>query len=151
MNTQTNYQTPSKRTNGQQMPTFFNMINDILQNPLAETVDQGNQSRSRHSRPAANVVKTEDAYLLQLAAPGFKKKDFAISVNDGKITISSEVEQESNTDFQLREFSYGSFSRSFTLPKNVDTDSIVATYANGILNISIPVLPEAKPKTIEIK
>ena len=131
------------------MPTFLNMINDILQNPIVENVVHNAPKRT--NRPAANVVKTEDAYLLQLAAPGYKKKDFAISIEDGKMTISTEAEHESADQYQLREFSYGAFSRSFTLPKNVDTDSIAATYSNGILSLSIPVLPDAKPKTIQIK
>nr|MBP6610047.1 Hsp20/alpha crystallin family protein [Paludibacter sp.] len=94
---------------------------------------------------------------VELAAPGFEKADFKIELNRNLLTISSDKKLETETNegevFTKREFSYQSFSRSFTLPQIADGDRIEANYANGILTVIIPKREEAKPKparTIEI-
>ena len=93
-----------------------------------------------------------------MAAPGFNKKDFNIEINNNVLTVKSEKQTENETkdgeQFTRREFSYQSFSRSFTLPSSVKGDKISAKYDNGILRIIIPKKDEAKPqpvKQIEIK
>ena len=93
-----------------------------------------------------------------MAAPGLQKKDFRIDLANDVLTISSEKKVENETkkgqQFTRREFSYQSFSRSFTLPNTVDSEKISATYENGILRVLIPKKEEAKTKparTIEIK
>ncbi len=100
--------------------------------------------------PSVNIKESPDEFEVELAAPGFLKTDFNIELNHDLLTISSEkkVEKETKQDqqFARREFSYQSFSRSFTLPNTVDNDKIKAKYDNGILRISIPKKEEAKPK-----
>jgi len=85
-----------------------------------------------------------------MAAPGFTKNDFKIELNHDLLTISSgkEITNETREDqqFTLREFSYQSFSRSFTLPNSADSEKIGAKYENGILRVKIPKKEEAKPR-----
>ena len=107
------------------------------------------------STPAVNVKETETAYHLDVAAPGLDKSDFKIKVENKVLNISAEkkVENEEKKDnYTRREFSYQSFSRSFTLPDLVDTHQVKATYSNGILTVDIPKREEAKktPQLIEV-
>ena len=77
----------------------------------------------KQSVPAVNVKETEKTFEIELAAPGLTKKDFEISVDNGMLTISSEKKEEKEEkekNYTRKEFSYSSFSRSFTLPENVN-------------------------------
>jgi HSP20 family protein len=91
--------------------------------------------------PSANVTETPKEYLVELAAPGLERKDFKVAVDNHTLTISSEKSDEKKEEkegYSRREFSYSSFSRSFSLPDNVKETNIDAKYQNGILKISIP-------------
>jgi HSP20 family protein len=100
-----------------------------------------------------NIKESTDEFEVELAAPGLDKKDFNIELNNDMLTISSEKKIENEIkegqQFARREFSYQSFSRSFTLPNTVDNDKIRAKYENGILRVSIPKKDEAKPKPVK--
>ena len=99
--------------------------------------------------PSVNVKETENEFQVELAAPGLKKEDFKVNLENNLLTISAEnkVENEDkNEKWTRREFSYSSFTRSFRLPKTVNGDEIQAKYENGILNILIPKKEEAKAK-----
>jgi HSP20 family protein len=101
----------------------------------------------RFSDPAANIIENADSFQLDLAAPGMQKDDFKISLENNILTISSEVEDEKREEgknYSRKEFYYGSFSRSFTLPKIVDLEKIKADYVDGILKVSLPKKEEAK-------
>lgn len=103
--------------------------------------------------PRANSYENENEYVLELLVPGLSKEDLKIDLNEEVLNISSEVKNESKAQFRLREFHYGTFKRSFTLPEDVDSDKISASYENGILRVSLPKV-EAAPKIqrqIEIK
>jgi HSP20 family protein len=103
--------------------------------------------------PAVNISENEQNYHVKVAAPGLKKEDFKISLEDEMLTIStSNKEEHSEKDerFTRREFSFSSFSRSFNLPDNINKDAIQASYENGIMNIVIPKKEPAKPKSREI-
>lgn len=91
--------------------------------------------------PSANVAETPKEYLVELAAPGLERKDFRVAIDNHTLTISSEKSDEKKEEkdgYSRREFSYNSFSRSFSLPENVKETNIDAKYQNGILKISIP-------------
>ena len=109
-----------------------------------------NFSNTNTTLPSVNIKENTDEFYVEVAAPGFDKKDFNIEVNNDLLTISSEkqIEDEEKDGERItkREFSYQSFSRSFTLPVLVDRDKIKAKYENGILSIVIPKKEEAKPK-----
>ena len=101
----------------------------------------------RFTDPAANIIENPDSFQLDLAAPGMHKDDFKIHLENNILTISSEVEDEKmeeGKNYSRKEFYYGSFSRSFTLPKIVDLDKIKADYVDGILRMTLPKKEEAK-------
>ncbi|MBX2898189.1 MAG: Hsp20/alpha crystallin family protein [Cyclobacteriaceae bacterium] len=91
--------------------------------------------------PKTDVVETPTAYEVHLAVPGLTKEDFNIEVNDNFLTVSGERKfqnEKKEKNFHAIETHYGSFSRSFTLPENVDATKINAKYNNGILELTIP-------------
>ncbi|HWY37217.1 MAG TPA: Hsp20/alpha crystallin family protein [Bacteroidia bacterium] len=98
------------------------------------------------SLPAANVSETGNEYKIELAVPGFKKEEMKVSLENEVLTISAEnkIEKEEKTKkFTRKEFSYGSFTRSFQLPKAVNSEKIEAKYENGLLKLGIPKKEEA--------
>jgi HSP20 family protein len=106
-------------------------------------------NESGYSLPAVNIVEGKEDYRIEVAAPGLQKEDFKINLENNVLTVSSEKEdkQESNEDRVMRrEFSYYSFTRSFTLPMTVDAEKIQASHKDGILKIMIPKREEAKQK-----
>jgi HSP20 family protein len=109
-----------------------------------------NFSNTNTTLPSVNIKESNDDFEVEVAAPGLTKNDFKIELNHDLLTISSEKEVENETkegqQFSLREFSYQSFSRSFTLPNTADSEKIGAKYDNGILRIIIPKKEEAKPR-----
>ncbi len=92
--------------------------------------------------PAVNIYEDNKNYMVDVAAPGFKKEDFKINVEDDILTISAESKQESkegdDRSYSRREYSYNSFTRSFQLPDNSKDDQISAKYSDGILHLTIP-------------
>ena len=86
---------------------------------------------------------------LELAAPGMKKNDFKVGVEDDVLTISAEREEtkeENEEMYNRREFTYASFQRKFTLPETIDANKVTAKYEDGVLLLSLPKKPEAQPK-----
>lgn len=106
--------------------------------------------------PKVNVIENTENFQIELAAPGLKSEDFKVEVKNGILNISSEKEEEIKQDgknFRKREFSFSSFSRSFSLPENVLSDKIDANYASGVLKLTLPknkVSPEAPAKKIKV-
>jgi len=101
--------------------------------------------------PAVNITEEKDDYKVSLAAPGLKKEDFNIDIEDNLLTISSEKEEnkeEQKARHTRREYNYSSFSRSFTLPDDVKQDKIEASYTDGVLRVLLPKKEEAKKAVI---
>ncbi len=127
-------------------PSFFDQLFDT------DLFDWSNRnySETNTTLPSVNIKEDADNFRVEMAVPGFDKKDFKIELNHNVLTISSEkkVEKENREGerFTRHEFSYQSFSRSFTLPDSANGDKISAKYDNGILNVEIPKREEAKPK-----
>jgi HSP20 family protein len=106
--------------------------------------------------PAVNISESENNYHVELAAPGLKKDDFKLNLDDNTLTISVEQSsdhQDNQKNYSKREYSYSSFVRSFTLPESADDSQIDASYTDGILRIDIAKREEAKAirRQIEIK
>ena len=118
-----------------------------------------NNSTTNTTIPAVNIKETAENFEVSMAAPGMRKEDFRVELEGNQLTISSEFEnqqeQKEGERYTRREFSYQSFQRSFTLPRNVvDVEHIEATYNDGVLRLLITKREEAKqkpPRTIEIK
>ncbi len=91
--------------------------------------------------PAVNIKETDTEFTVDVAAPGFEKKDFKISIDHDLLSISAAKEQEDKEEkenYRRREFSFQSFSRSFRLPKHVVADNIQAVYDKGMLQLHVP-------------
>ncbi len=114
--------------------------------------------RTTFAVPAVNIREDENSFKVEMAAPGLKKDDFKVTLDNGVLTVSTEKRQENEEKdadgkYTKREFSYQSFSRSFSLPDSVQYEKIDARYQDGILYLTIPKKEEAKrkaPKVINI-
>ncbi len=128
---------------------YPSLFDRFLENDLFDWSSR-NYSSTDTTLPSVNIKESSDDFEVEVAAPGFSKNDFRIELDHDLLTISSEKEVDNETkdgqQFNQREFSYQSFSRSFTLPNTADGEKIGAKYENGILRISIPKKEEAKPK-----
>jgi HSP20 family protein len=94
----------------------------------------------RRSLPAANIKETDKSFEVELAAPGFIKKDFSLAIENSYLTVSAEKREEKEqkeNNYTRKEFGYESFSRSFNLPANTTEEDINARYEDGILKLSI--------------
>ena len=104
--------------------------------------------------PRVNVTDEKEHLVLTFELPGIDRKDIKVMVKDHTLTVSGERKferQEESNGFVRSEIASGSFSRSFTLPENVVDEKVAADYKNGMLQIRLPKVEEAKPKEIEIK
>tara|TARA_B100000963_G_scaffold248814_1_gene217869 strand:+ start:587 stop:1012 length:426 start_codon:yes stop_codon:yes gene_type:complete len=100
--------------------------------------------------PAVNLIENNNNFSIELAAPGYDKKDFKIELDNYQLSVSLEKNTENNSiNYSKKEFDYSSFSRSFKLPKSSDLNKINAAYQNGILNISIAKKKEAIPLPVK--
>jgi HSP20 family protein len=125
------------------LPSLFG---DLFK-PWNELFDGDQQWPGTFRSPAVNISQQEKQFELTLAAPGLKKEDFKINVEGDILTISSEKEntvEEQQKKFTRKEYSYSSFSRSFTLPEEIDVEKIEASYEDGVLKISLPRKEDAK-------
>lgn len=104
--------------------------------------------------PSVNIKETAKEYMLEVAAPGLERKDFNLEVTDHTLKISAEKEEKKdetkeNDGYSRKEYSYSSFSRSFTLPENVREGNIDAKYENGILTVHVPKAKETSAKPVQ--
>ena len=103
--------------------------------------------------PAVNISETENQFHIELAAPGLKKEDFKISLDKNVLSVSADKKVENVEDgkkFSKREYSYNSFTRSFTLPEVADHGKIEAEYTDGVLVLKVAKKEEAKVQSREI-
>lgn len=123
------------------LPAFTDMFDNLF-----EQQENRLNTKQYDCMPSVNIVESKDAFEIELAVPGMSKDDFGINLENNVLTISSEKEMKdvNERNFTRREFAYGSFSRSFTLPKTVDSEKINADYLNGILKVSLPKKEEVK-------
>lgn len=137
------FKTDTPVRNRERMPYWTELFNDLFDNVVTSAdVRKG-------TVPGVNVVESDENYRLEMAAPGLRKEDFKISVENDMLTISAEKKTETsekNEKYTRREFSYNSFLRSFTLPEMVNAEKISAVYENGLMKIVLPKKEEAKTK-----
>src|ERR1041385_3226656 len=140
------------KRNGQLSPSMPSLLNDFFADdffrlPFTQWRSEGT------TLPSVNIKETPDAFQILVAAPGMKRDDFKVELDNNNLSISSERQdqnEESDKDgaYMRREFSYQAFERKFTLPGDlVEGDKIQARYVDGILQINIPKKDEARRKT----
>ena len=131
---------PIMRTNSW-IPTVFN---DLFNNEF--------MTKASATAPAINVKETDKAYTVELAAPGMKKEDFNVHINDeGNLLIKMEKheeqkEEDKNARYLRREFSYSKFEQTLILPDDVEKDQISAKVEHGVLTVELPKHEEQKVK-----
>jgi HSP20 family protein len=103
--------------------------------------------------PAVDVYEDEHKVTLKIEVPGIDEKDIDVQVENNILTVHGErkiEKEEKEENYRRVERQYGSFTRTFTLPQTVDTESVSATYDKGVLKIALPKKAEAKPKQIKV-
>ena len=124
---------PTMRRNNSWIPAVFNDIFDTDFMP-----------RTSATAPAINVKENDKAYTVELAAPGMQKEDFNVHINDeGNLIVkmehkSEEKEEDKNTRYLRREFSYTKFEQTLILPDDVKKEDISAHVDNGVLTVELP-------------
>jgi len=114
--------------------TFSSLVDRLFNDSLA-------RSGGSMFVPRVDIIENTDSYEIQFAAPGLAKDDFKIELNDNQLTVSGERKfsnEKKEKNYRSIETQYGTFSRSFSLPENVDGTKINAKYNNGILELVIP-------------
>ena len=117
------------------LPTFFDDFFGTLNDWQLGSL------RRKATIPAVNVKETPKAYLLTMAVPGMKKEDFQIDTDALTLTIKAEQEEKKETKEEKsyrEEYNYSSFSRSFSIPEDVNPQNIEASYTDGILHLTLP-------------
>lgn len=104
--------------------------------------------------PAMDVVETENAFTVKVDIPGMEAKDLNVQVHGNTVTVSGQRQEEKETKdktFYRMERRSGNFSRTATLPCNINEDEVVADYVNGVLSLTLPKAESAKAKKISVK
>ncbi len=131
---------------------FPNIFDRFLENDISDWSNK-NFTDFNTTLPSVNIKVLDNSYEIELAAPGLEKSDFKIETNNNILTISSEKTIENKTEedehFSRKEFSYQSFTRSFTLPDMINDKKITAKYKDGILKVSLPKKEESKTKKVK--
>ncbi len=139
-----------KFANGQKNHAVNPFFSDVFDSILNDTF-LSDKLASR--APAVNIAETENEFHIELAVPGLKKEDFKIGLDKNVLTVSADKKTENVEEgkkFSKREYSYNSFTRSFTLPEIADYTKIEAEYTDGILKLNVAKKEEAKFQSREI-
>ena len=131
----------------------FEIMNELMHwDPFRELGVVG--GRTVAFVPSFEVKETKDGYVFKADLPGIKEKDLDISLTGTRLTVSGKREEEQKTEeerYFTYERSYGSFSRSFTLPEGVDSENVQAELKDGVLTLNLAKKPEVKARKIEVK
>ena len=126
---------------------------DIFGRPFLPGIWRSFPSAEMVWAPAIDVVEEEDKFSVKVELPGVKEEDVNVSIIGDTLIIEGEKKAESEVKrkgYYYSETSYGSFSRSITIPSSIDINKIEANYDKGILEIDLPKAPEVKPKKITV-
>ena len=127
--------------NNRRLPVFGSLFDDIFTRSFADEYE----SATSISRPAVNINETANSFQVEVAAPGFDKKDFKVEVDNKQLIISGNmaVDKTDKVHYTKQEFVHASFKRRFTLPDTVKESKITGEYVNGILKLTLPKMEEA--------
>ena len=137
------------------MRNLFGLHNEMgrVFGDLLGSTENGTDMDDTPWMPMADICETEKGFEIYAELPGVSESDVNISVTDNLLTIKGEKHQEAETEgknYHRVERRYGSFQRSFTLPRHIETDGIKARFTDGVLTLEIPKAEVAKPTEIPI-
>ena len=141
---------PSRRRHSVNPAHFFH---HNMNNLFGNCINSEEETESRWA-PRVDIIELEDNFEASAELPGISKEDVKLELNENVLTISGEKNHEnegSDRNIHFTERSYGSFTRSFRIPKQIDAGNIGAEFENGILKVSLPKSEAAKPTLIDIK
>ena len=124
----------------------------LFENFLNEAA-QGEEVSNRNWVPPVDIQETEEGYRLQAELPGLTKEDIDITLENNVLRLSGERKFERDVkkeNFHRVERTYGTFSRAFALPQQVNAEGVQAGFENGVLTILVPKAEQAKPRKISI-
>lgn len=115
--------------------------------------DDDDQLVSGQWTPPCDIIETADAIVLRAELPGVREEDIEVNVEGGLLTLRGEkfFEKESEQSYHRIERAYGSFMRTFTLPRTIDAEEISAHYERGVLELTMPKRSETRPRQIKIE
>lgn len=126
---------------------FTSLVDGFFSDSLPELFETGNL-------PRTNVAESEDAYTVQLELPGIPEDAIEVKVHEGQLLVQAERKDETQSQgrtWHRIEHRYGTFARTVALPKDAKADAIEAVYQQGVLTLTIPKVPAAKPVQIQVK
>ncbi len=137
------------------MKNLFNLHNEMgrIFGDAFGSQENGTDTEEAYWMPTVDISEMENGYEIRAELPGVAEDDVSVSVTDNLLTIKGEKRQEAETDgknYHRVERRYGSFQRSFTLPRHIETDAIKAEYKDGVLTLEIPKAEVAKPTEVPI-
>ncbi len=135
-------------TNVAYPPSPFRMFEDFFNDWAFRTARTGQEGW----RPPVDILEKDGNLILRVEIPGVDEKSISLKIEGQLLTVKGERKSEESDGFTYHqvESTYGTFSRSFTLPDSVDTNHIEANYKNGILVITMPQKQEVKPRSIKV-
>ena len=131
----------------------FRLMREMIRWDPFRELESNFGGAERGFMPSFEVKETKDAYEFRADLPGVKEQDLELSVTGNRLSVSGHREQERENEgdqFFAREVSYGSFTRSFTLPEGTDAENVHAELKSGVLTISVPKRPEVQARRISI-
>ena len=132
--------------------TLQEEVNRLFSTNLTRAFDDEGIGRGAWA-PSVDIYENKDHIVLEAELPGMKREDFELTVENNVITLRGERQfekKEESDNYHRVERSYGSFTRSFTLPQTVSADGATAEYRNGVLRVTLPKREETKARRIEI-
>ena len=128
-------------------------MDELFHNRLASVLG-GEGLQSAAWSPVVDIEESAEAYTIRAELPGLSKEKVKVTVENGALTLSGERDLERRVEtktFHRVDRSHGTFTRSFTLPDDVDPESVAANFKDGLLEIQITKREEALPKSIEVR
>jgi len=133
---------------------FNRLFDQAFGNDIFNAFESGEDVSGRNWLPPVDISETDESLVLVAELPGLSKEEVDITLENNVLSIRGERKFEKKTDhesYHRIERTYGSFSRSFTLPTNLSSDKVQASFENGLLRVEIPKAEEAKPRKIDIR
>jgi HSP20 family protein len=139
---------------GREFAQLQERINRLFSDTYGRSSEEGLMNQGNWIPPVDIYQNGNHEIILKAELPDMKREDIEVTVDENTLTITGEkkhTDELKEDQFQRLERSYGIFSRSFSLPPNVDPSKLTAEYKNGVLTVTIPLRAEAKPRQIEVR